>query len=439
MISILERWRELDEIIDHPDDVRLLHTIYTENGPGNLKWDFSVPGQVTSSNGTLRANNGRLVGIYMSFEDIGGILRIHGFPSLLLLTASSSNLKAVELSGTNNLERLELNGCNISDIKPLLPQPNIKRLHLCENRIRDLLPLADCRELRGLGIARNPISDIAPLANFAQLEYLYLHDTEVRDLAPLAGCSRLWKLLLDNNKSLKDLRALASLTALEYLDICGCELTDEACAPLASLSALKGLRIANNHLLSGRFLGEKAILRELDMSGNLIHDLSFVSSLRNLEHLGLVDNRISDLASLAEVSSLRTLDLSGNPLRDIAPLAGLSNLENLSLERTEVTDLSPLANLQSLQRLCIEKTPVRDISVVQNMSALEILDLDYDHLQNEEQRAILDSLGWLHRIPVDWADDLHKYSPTRDGHQPIRLRKNVPMVHSFRFSDHEED
>jgi len=46
--------------ITEPAAVAALREIYQNNGPGELKWDFSTPGQVTAKDGRLEARDGPL-------------------------------------------------------------------------------------------------------------------------------------------------------------------------------------------------------------------------------------------------------------------------------------------------------------------------------------------------------------------------------------------
>ena len=49
--------------ITEPAAVAALKEIYENNGPGNLDWDFSRPGQVTARDGRLEARDGALTGL----------------------------------------------------------------------------------------------------------------------------------------------------------------------------------------------------------------------------------------------------------------------------------------------------------------------------------------------------------------------------------------
>ena len=69
----------------------------------------------------------------------------------------------------------------------------------------------------------------------------------------------------------------------------------------------------------------------LDLSGNLINNISSLWSLELLEELCLANNDIGYIDALCNLVRLREVDLSDNNLDDITPLLGLKNLEFVNL------------------------------------------------------------------------------------------------------------
>jgi Leucine-rich repeat (LRR) protein len=122
-----------------------------------------------------------------------------------------------------NLQILELNFNEISDISPLAELNNLYSVDLDNNQISSIAPLAELINLNSLTLNSNQISDIALLAGLPSLEMLDLNDNQITDVAPLAG-----------------------LLNLTYLNLAGNEITDVA--PLAGLSNLVELYIGGNHI-----------------------------------------------------------------------------------------------------------------------------------------------------------------------------------------------
>ena len=129
--------------------------------------------------------------------------------------------------------------------------------------------------LRTLDLGNTQVSDLAPLAKLTALERLSLVDTPVRDVASLSG----------------------------VMDVDGVESFDD-------IPSLEGLQN----------------LRELELNGTQISDISPIGYLKGLKFLSLGKTQVSDLAPLQELTGLRNLSLDRTQVLDLRPLAGLRKL-----------------------------------------------------------------------------------------------------------------
>lgn len=77
----------------------------------------------------------------------------------------------------------------------------------------------------------------------------------------------------------------------------------------------------------------------MDLSGNLIADLSPLSSLHGLRELNLSGNKLSYIDALSNLQQLRSVDLSNNEIDDISPLFELAALEYADLTGNRVPQL----------------------------------------------------------------------------------------------------
>jgi len=87
----------------------------------------------------------------------------------------------------------------------------------------------------------------------------------------------------------------------------------------------------------------------LDLSGNMISDISLLWGLSQLEEINLADNRLEDIDTLSHLSNLRVVDLSNNAIRDISPLMSLDKLEYVDLTGTKVNR----KQISELESLCV--------------------------------------------------------------------------------------
>lgn len=100
-------------------------------------------------------------------------------------------------------------------------------------------------------------------------------------------------------------------------------------------------------------------LRHLDLSGNLLHDLSALTDLKLLRYLDISNNpMIESLEALTYLPSLQHLHLQDCAQSSIQALNGLSELRTLNVMRNRLSDLgaacSVISGLRLLQSLILK-------------------------------------------------------------------------------------
>ncbi len=101
----------------------------------------------------------------------------------------------------------------------------------------------------------------------------------------------------------------------------------------------------------------------LNLTRNVITDISLLASLTKLTYLHLGNNRdLSDLSPLASLTNLTELFLGDNKITDVSPLASLTKLTWLTLESNQITDISPLTSLTNLTKLNLSANDLIDFS-----------------------------------------------------------------------------
>ena len=165
--------------------------------------------------------------------------------------------------------------------------------------------------------------------------------------------------------------------------------------PLAAMSDLEVLKLADNAVNDIAALGHLHGLRVLDLSGNAVSDLWPLATMADLEVLNLADNVVSDLSPLSGLTGLRRLDLSGNRVTDLRALSGLRRLEVLVLDGNEVSDLTPLWGLEALAHLDLGHNRVEDAALLRQARSLQRLDLAGNRLRDIWVLGDLEKLVWL--------------------------------------------
>jgi len=91
-------------------------------------------------------------------------------------------------------------------------------------------------------------------------------------------------ILSDNGKLLYPFKIISNLHNLEYLNISGCNITDNMMTDLHLLSNLKYLDISSNTIEEFSSLEKLVNLEELDISLNYIFSLTGISNLKKIKN-----------------------------------------------------------------------------------------------------------------------------------------------------------
>ena len=80
------------------------------------------------------------------------------------------------LEKLTQLEKLNLNGNQLTDVKGLEKLTQLKGLQLYNNQLTNVKGLEKLRQLEGLSLGKNQLTDVKGLEKLTQLVVLFLHD-----------------------------------------------------------------------------------------------------------------------------------------------------------------------------------------------------------------------------------------------------------------------
>ena len=265
-----------------------------------------------------------------------------GGEGVQLLQAEVPSITIQGQEYSTDLTELDLSGMGLSDadIEPLRYMVNLEVLNLNDNNLSDLSPLADLHRLVVLRIGgyNADIADLSPLENLTALEDLALPpNSKIQDLSPLSGLTSLQYLFMEGTwgndpvSYIQDLSPLSNLTQLTEISLSVADGTD--ISPLKTLTNLK----------------------ELSLNGELTtpsRDLSVLSNMTRLQSVSLHSLDVDTLDGIEGAVHLRNLFLSNySGVKNLAPLSGLTDMQSLNLWVDGDVDLSPLENMKKLQEL----------------------------------------------------------------------------------------
>ncbi|XP_034744518.1 carboxypeptidase N subunit 2 [Etheostoma cragini] len=229
-----------------------------------------------------------------------------------------TELQELEISGNPWLEHLYLGTFS--------KQENLTKLLLNFNSFKTVLPgmFDSLKHLETLQMKGNVISDLPPflLLNLHNLRVLDLSQNKLEDVKreTFSGPTRL-EILKMNNNLIRNLTSdtFHNISQLIELHLEGNKISKLLDNTFFVLPELKVLNLRGNLLttFSDKVFGfEASNLKELNLKGNRLTELSSLSSLTSLTDLILCSNQLSDLPEdlLRNVTALENVDLSENQL-----------------------------------------------------------------------------------------------------------------------------
>ena len=229
---------------------------------------------------------------------------------------------------------------------------------------------ANISDLTGLEYATN-LTGLYLGAEWVEAERNWINSNSISNLSPLAGLTNLRELDLANN-SISDISTVARLTNLTRLELMYNSISD--ISAVAGLTNLSTLRLYNNSISDISALAGLTNLTWLELWNNDISDISAVVGLTNLTWMVLGSNAISDISAVAGLTNLSTLRLYNNSISDISALAGLTKLTSLHLGYNTISDISALvanAGFGNEDRVYLWGNPLSYQSIHTHIPALQ--------------------------------------------------------------------
>ena len=240
---------------------------------------------------------------------------------------------------------------------------NLMTLSLKNCALTSLDFLKNNDKLMSLTITNNQVKDLSPLMDKKSLKTLYVNDNPIEDFTPLYG-----------------------LTQLTTLNVRGIWITSTQLDELRQKLSTTTIYGGENMVIQAYSLGGVDFLsdvKELNLSGKGITDISVLKNCTQLERLDLSGNNISYLGGLEQVRTLKWLDLSDNKISNVSALDTLTNLTYLDLENNQVSSIMPLSSLVNLQELYLSGNPVYNgHQALSHMTVLQKLTLKGTQLNN---------------------------------------------------------
>lgn len=134
-------------------------------------------------------------------------------------------------------------------------------------------------------------------------------------------------------------------------------------------------------------MNEDKVKLAWSLSTNNLEDLKYFKNTNDINVSG--NNIAMDFKGICGLDKLKNLDVFGNNIEDISSIAYLNTVEELNLGSNNIKDLSPIKNFKNLKKINLSSNPgITDISVLANLP-LEELTINDDALNKLDLTPLL--------------------------------------------------
>lgn len=113
--------------------------------------------------------------------------------------------------------------------------------------------------------------------------------------------------------------------------------------------------------------------------------------LEDLDEIELSESEIDDLDGVEYCIHTVSMDLSSNLIYDLSPLASLVCLEELNLSNNQIEYIDDISNLQQLKSIDLSNNSINDISPLMEIEVLEYADLSGNKIPPEQVKELRDT------------------------------------------------
>lgn len=252
----------------------------------------------------------------------------------------------------------------------------IYEINLYASDLTKINNLQQFKKLRVLDLSCNFIPKIENLNENVDIRELKLYGNRIHHIENLTSLKELSNLQLQHNK----------------INTIG--------KSLSQCTKIRTLNLSSNHLMKidSPELSCCSLLSVLDLSFNMLDNLSVVNYLPNLEELNASGNRLKTV-DFSRCKKLQDIDLSGNELKDLNGLKGMNNLLILNVTNNRIVSLKPLGKLKSLTELHAADNHITEVSFVpSSFPLLEILNISRNSITSFDEVCTLSSLEELSEL-----------------------------------------
>ncbi|WP_081641012.1 ribosomal protein L7/L12 [Butyrivibrio sp. XPD2006] len=304
--------------------------------------------------------------------------------------------------------------------------------------------LAELENLQNLTVTDAQIENISALASLKYLKEVHLSRNNIRDISPLKGLNELQTLRLSENP-IEDYSPLLSMEGLQDLTLAYMK-TPLDKKVIGNLGTVTTLNLSGNDLDEINFLTGCSALEALTVEANSIKDVSIVETFPNFFYLDADMNKITELPVLNDEYGIYSISVDYNYISNLSALKG-SSLMSFSAAYNQISDISPLKEIgytEDIDTIDLAGNRITDISALSDMN-LTYLNLSDNRIKDLSPIIHMTHLYDLNIARTDIEGDFHMFGEELAGLRTLDIGgdkissfdgiENLPALQEIRFDD----
>ncbi|CAL5984347.1 Acidic_ribosomal protein P0 [Hexamita inflata] len=343
----------------------------------------------------------------LTIEDCPNLTLERAPKKLTKLTIKKCGLKSTKgIENAKLLTHLSLSKNRITDLTDLDKLTALEELDLSFNQLYQIDQVSALVKLTSLNLQNNNLIIIEPVKALEQLKSLKIDGNMVQDLEYVRKLKTFVWEMISQQKEPKE------TDYQNYLEKIGSENSVQEMIDKMAAKAIVSQQIVHDALMIKKYksqvkdksldIQDDPALLSIQFSDELDLQLLNVSASQNLNleriptklkslvikncnlkstkglapakhltYLDLSNNLLNDLTDLETLTPLQTLDISFNALQNIDNVGKLIKLVSLNVKRNNLKIIKPIETLEQLEQLDITENPLQDLQYVKLLPKLK--------------------------------------------------------------------
>ncbi|CAL6097296.1 Conserved_hypothetical protein [Hexamita inflata] len=357
-------------------------------------------------------------------------LSLERAPTLLTsLTINKCGLKSTKgIENAKLLTHLSLSKNCLTDLENLNQLTKLEELDLSFNQLYQIDQVSALIKLKSLNLRRNNLIVIKPVETLKELKRLETDDNMVQDLEYVK------KLVTFDWEMISQQKEPKESDYQNYLEKMGSEDSVQEMIDNMAAKAIVSQQIVHDALMFRKYkpqVNDKSLViqndtnllsiefsDELDLQSLVVsgsQNLNLERVPKKLKQLGINNCNIKSTKGLVTAKLLTSLDLSNNLLNDLTELDELTSLQKLDISFNALQNIDNVGKLTNLVSLNVKRNNLQIIKPIETLKLLEELDITENTLQDLQYVKQLPKLKWEVIVKENHIKTIDVKKPTEQG------------------------